>query len=51
MKKAVPIGHEDFKDIVSRNLYYVDKTLLIKDIVDKGGMVNLFGSFTVESHP
>ena len=42
MKKAIPIGHEDFRDIITGDLYYVDKTLLIKDILDKGGKVNLF---------
>ena len=42
MKKALPIGHENYKEIISKKLYYVDKTLLIKDILDKNGKVNLF---------
>lgn len=42
MKKAIPIGHEDFREIIKKNLYYVDKSLLIKDIVDSGALVNLF---------
>lgn len=42
MKKALPIGHENYKEIISKELYYVDKTLLIKDILDKNGKVNLF---------
>ena len=29
MKKAVPIGHEFFDLLISKNLYYVDKTLFI----------------------
>ena len=42
MKKALPIGHENYIEIISKELYYVDKTLLIKDILDKNGKVNLF---------
>ena len=42
MKKPLPIGIENFKRIIEENYYYVDKTNLIKDILDKGGMVNLF---------
>ena len=35
-KKTIPIGVEDFKKLVDRNYYFVDKTLLIKDILDEG---------------
>lgn len=42
MKKSLPIGYENYKEIIKKNLYYVDKTLLIKEILDKGGKVNLF---------
>lgn len=42
MKKALPIGYENYKEIIRKDLYYVDKTLLIKDILDKNGKVNLF---------
>lgn len=42
MKKAIPIGNEDFKRVIESRLYYVDKSLLIKDIVDNGAAVNLF---------
>lgn len=38
----IPIGVEFYKQIVEKNYYYVDKTLLIKDILDRGGSVNLF---------
>ena len=34
MKKALPIGYENYKEIISKELYYVDNTLLIKDILD-----------------
>lgn len=40
--KAIPIGIEDFKEIINRNCYLVDKTLLIKDILDAGAKVTLF---------
>lgn len=26
-RKAIPIGMEDFKEIIDKNLYYVDKTI------------------------
>ena len=32
--KAIPIGHEDFKELIDDNCYYVDKTLMIKEIID-----------------
>ena len=40
-RKALPIGVEEFDDMI-KDYYYVDKTLLIKDILDKKGKVNLF---------
>ncbi len=42
MKKAVPIGFEDLKVIINKNLYYVDKTLMIKDLLDSPASVTLF---------
>ncbi len=42
MQKRLPIGIESFKRIIKENYYYVDKTKLIKDILDRGGLVNLF---------
>lgn len=41
-RKAIPIGIEDFKEIINRRCYLVDKTLLIKDILDAGAKVTLF---------
>lgn len=38
----LPIGIYDFKDLIDRKCYYVDKTLLIKDLIDRGGKVTLF---------
>lgn len=40
--KSIPIGMEDFKEVIDRNCYLVDKTLLIKDILDGGAKVTLF---------
>lgn len=40
--KPIPIGVEDFKRLVERGYYFVDKTLMIKDILDKDSMVSLF---------
>ena len=34
--KKIPIGISDFKNIIDNNFYYIDKTLLIKDILDIG---------------
>lgn len=42
MKKALPVGVEDFEDMVTSGYYYVDKTLLIKELLDLKGKVNLF---------
>lgn len=42
MRKAIPIGYEDFKEIIDKNLYYVDKTRMIGELSDRGGKVNLF---------
>ena len=42
MNKPLAIGIENFKEIISKNYYYVDKTLFMKDLLSKGGKVNLF---------
>jgi len=39
--KKLPIGISDFKDIVTGNYYYVDKTLFIKEIIDSGDKILL----------
>lgn len=41
-KKRIPIGIEFYKEMIESDYYYVDKTLLVKEIFDKGGKVNLF---------
>ncbi len=42
LKMPLPIGIEFYKDMKNKPYFYVDKTLLIKDLLDKGGKVNLF---------
>ena len=34
MKKTIPIGYEDIKELIDKNLYYVDKTIALKDFLD-----------------
>lgn len=40
--KPLPIGVENFKTMIEKEYYYVDKTLLIKDLIDNKAQVNLF---------
>lgn len=40
--RKLPIGIEDFKEIRTQGFYYVDKTLLIRDLLNGWGKVNLF---------
>lgn len=42
MQKKVPIGYEDFKRIIDEDMYFVDKSLMIRDILDYKGSVNLY---------
>ena len=40
--KKLPIGMENFQRIREENFYYVDKTGLIKELLERKGEVNLF---------
>lgn len=40
--QPIAIGIENYKEIIDKAYYYIDKTFLIKEILDKGGKVNLF---------
>ncbi|WP_252235894.1 AAA family ATPase [Clostridium sp. CH2] len=40
--KALPIGVDSFEKLITRDYYYIDKTLLIKDLLDNKADVNLF---------
>ena len=39
--KKIGIGYEFYTHFIDQNLYYVDKTLLVRDILEKGGQVTL----------
>ena len=38
----MPIGIENFKTLIDRGCYLVDKTMMIKEIIDEASMVRLF---------
>lgn len=40
--KPLPIGVDDFEKLIQSDYYYIDKTLLIKELLDRKGEVNLF---------
>ena len=42
MKDKLPIGIENFEEICTEGLYYIDKTGLIKELLNNWGKVNLF---------
>ena len=42
MKKKLPIGIDDFEKLRFEDFYYVDKTGLIRDLLQNWGEVNLF---------
>ena len=42
MKKKLPIGIDNFEKIRDNDYYYVDKTLMIKDLLMSGAEVTLF---------
>lgn len=40
MQKRLPIGIENFEDMINEDYYYIDKTGLIKSIDCRKGLVN-----------
>ena len=42
MRKKLPVGIENFEDIRKKGFYYIDKTGLIRELLNHWGMVNLF---------
>ena len=42
LEKALPVGVENFEDLIKSEYYYVDKTMFIKEMLDLKGKVNLF---------
>jgi hypothetical protein len=41
MRRKIPIGVSDFKEIIERDYHYIDKSLLIKEILQDGSKVIL----------
>ena len=41
-KKKLPIGIESFEELRKEDFYYVDKTKLIEQLLNKCGKANLF---------
>ncbi len=39
--KKLPIGLSDFKRIIEDNMFYVDKSLFLKELLDSGSLVDL----------
>lgn len=39
--KRIGIGYENYKDFIDQDLYYVDKTLLVRDVLRIGGKATL----------
>ena len=33
-KAVIPVGYEDLKEIIEQNMYYVDKSLMKKELPD-----------------
>ena len=50
-RKPLPIGIEDFKEVIDSGYYFVDKTLMIKDLPNLLGLVKspTFTLFTIKS--
>lgn len=42
MKRPLPIGIDNFREIIKNGYYYIDKTGFIKELLDMKGKVNLF---------
>lgn len=40
--KPIPIGIDNFEKLITKGYYFIDKTLLIKDLIDNKADVNLF---------
>ncbi|MDR1700632.1 MAG: ATP-binding protein [Lachnoclostridium sp.] len=40
--KPLPVGIDNFEKLIEEDYYYIDKTLFIRDLIDKKSEVNLF---------
>lgn len=41
-KQPLAIGIENYKEIIEKNYYYIDKSCMIKDLIEEQGKVSLF---------
>ena len=41
-EKKLPVGIDDFEKLIKWRFFYVDKTLMIKDLLSSWSEVNLF---------
>lgn len=41
LMKKLPVGIDNFEEVIAQNYYYVDKTLFVKDILDSGAKATL----------
>ena len=41
-KQPLAIGIENYKEIIEKNYYYIDKSCMIKDLIEEQGKVYLF---------
>lgn len=39
--KKIPIGVSDFKELIENDFYYIDKTSLVKELIDSGSKITL----------
>ena len=39
--KKIGIGYEEYKEFIDQNLYFIDKTMLVQEILEKGGKATL----------
>ena len=40
--KRLPIGIEDFKELIEKEYYYVDKTMFIKNVMEENFVIYKF---------
>ena len=48
-KKKLPLGIENFEDLIRNDFYYIDKTGLIRDIL-KQRIISLKQAITMSGH-
>src|SRR5471030_730136 len=41
MKKKIPIGISNFRELIKENYYFVDKSLLVKEFIENGAKIIL----------